>query len=89
MAYYHLSFLLQLKSDFIQLLKDTSDIDRHSRWSDVKRKIDSDPRYKAVDSSSRREDWFKDYVRNLEDVSISDSFILFFRFRTKKKKING
>ena len=87
MAYYHLSFLLQLKSDFIQLLKDTSDIDRHSRWSDVKRKIDSDPRYKAVDSSSRREDWFKDYVRNLEDVSISDSFILFFRFRTKKKKL--
>lgn len=69
MAYYHLSFLLQLKSDFIQLLKDTSDIDRHSRWSDVKRKIDSDPRYKAVDSSSRREDWFKDYVRNLEDDS--------------------
>ena len=87
MAYYHLYFLLQLKSDFIQLLKDTSDIDRHSRWSDVKRKIDSDTRYKAVDSSSRREDWFKDYVRNLEDVSISDSFVLFFRFRTKKPNI--
>lgn len=69
MAYYHIPFLLQLKSDFLQLLKDTSDIDRHSRWSDVKRKIDSDPRYKAVDSSSRREDWFKDYVRNLEDDS--------------------
>ena len=61
--------LLQLKSDFIQLLKETSEIDRHSRWSDIKRKIDSEPRYKAVDSSSRREDWFKDYVRNLEDVS--------------------
>ena len=65
------SFLLQLKADFILLLKETSEIDRHSRWSDIKRKIDSDSRYKAVDSSSRREDWFKDYVRNLEDVSSS------------------
>lgn len=67
--YYHVCFTLQLKVDFIQLLKDTSEIDRHSRWSDIKRKIDSDPRYKAVDSSSRREDWFKDYVRNLEEVT--------------------
>jgi len=58
-----------LKADFILLLKETSEIDRHSRWSDIKRKIDSDPRYKAVDSSSRREDWFKDYVKNLDDVS--------------------
>ena len=67
--YYHSCFPLQLKADFIQLLKETTEIDRHSRWSDIKRKIDSEPRYKAVDSSSRREDWFKDYVRNLEDVS--------------------
>jgi len=50
-------------------LKETSDIDRHSRWSDIKRKIDSETRYKAVDSSSRREDWFKDYIKNLDDVS--------------------
>lgn len=67
-----LSFIFQLKSDFIQLLKETSDIDRHSRWSEIKRKIDSDSRYKAVDSSSRREDWFKDYVRKLEDKRDKD-----------------
>jgi hypothetical protein len=72
---------LQLKSDFISLLKDTSDIDRHSRWSDIKRKIDSDPRYKAVDSSSRREDWFKDYVKNLDDVSISPCFVKYLMIR--------
>lgn len=65
-------FVFQLKADFIQLLKETSDIDRHSRWSETKRKIDSDPRYKAVDSSSRREDWFKDYVRKLEDKREKD-----------------
>lgn len=62
----------QLKADFISLLKETPDIDRHSRWSEIKRKIDSDPRYKAVDSSSRREDWFKDYTRKLEDKKDSD-----------------
>lgn len=58
----------QIKTNFLQLLKDTSEIDRQSKWSDVKKKIDSDSRYKAVDSSSRREDWFRDYVKTLEKV---------------------
>ena len=58
----------QLKADFIQLLREQTDLDRHSRWSETKKKIDSDPRYKAVESSSRREDWFRDYIKNLEDV---------------------
>lgn len=53
----------------MKLLKETSGIDRHSRWSDIKKKISSDPRYEAVDSSSRREDWFKDYIKNLDEVS--------------------
>jgi len=56
----------KMKGDFMQLLKETTEIDRSSRWSEIKKKIDSDSRYKAVDSSSRREDWFKDYIRTLE-----------------------
>ena len=48
----------------MQLLADTPDIHRHSKWADVKHKIDSDPRYKAVDSNHQREDWFKEYVKN-------------------------
>jgi len=59
-----------MKTNFMQLLKETTDLDRQSKWSDVKKKLDSDPRYKAVDSSSRREDWFKDYVRTLEKVRV-------------------
>ena len=55
----------------MQLLKETTEIDRSSRWSEIKKKIDSDSRYKAVDSSSRREDWFKDYIRTLEKVIIA------------------
>ena len=56
-----------MKSDFLQLLKEQSYLERHSRWSESKKKIDSDPRYKAVDSSSRLEDWFRDYVKTLDD----------------------
>ena len=60
--------LPQIKTQFLELLKETSDLDRSSRYSDVKRRIDGDARYKAVDSSTRREDWFKDYVRTLDKV---------------------
>ncbi|BFY97387.1 hypothetical protein BsWGS_00433 [Bradybaena similaris] len=58
----------KLKSDFLKLLREVSGIDRNSRWSEVKKKINSDPRYEAVDSSSRREDWFKDYIKNLDEL---------------------
>ena len=63
-----ITIIFQLKSDFIKLLKETSGIERNSRWSEIKKKINSDPRYEAVDSSSRREDWFKDYARGLDEV---------------------
>lgn len=49
------------------MLREHSDIDRHSHWSDVKRKIDSDARYKAVDSHGMREDWFREYCRILKE----------------------
>lgn len=48
-------------------MREHSDIDRHSRWSDVKKKLDSDSRYKAVDSSNQREDWFREYCKILKD----------------------
>lgn len=49
------------------MLKECKDVDRHSRWSDVKKKLDSDPRYKAVDGSSTREDYFRDFIKVLKD----------------------
>merc|ERR1712045_969763 len=50
----------QAKKDFMALLKEFSEnpehsLDRHSRWNGIKKKLDSDSRYKAVDSSSLRE----------------------------------
>ena len=55
------------KKDFKALLVETESIDRHSHWSDVKKTIDKDERYLAVDSGSLREDWFYDYVQDLKD----------------------
>ena len=42
---------------------------RHTRWSDVKKKFDSDSRYKNVDSSGLREDYFMDFVHDLKEES--------------------
>ncbi|KAA3677206.1 transcription elongation regulator 1 [Paragonimus westermani] len=56
------------KADFLNLLKEQKYLSRHSHWGDIKRRIDTDPRYKAVDSSSRREDWFRDFIRKLEET---------------------
>lgn len=55
------------KKEFKELLKDTDEIDRHSHWSDIKKIIQDDPRYLAVDSSSSREDWFADYLHELKE----------------------
>lgn len=49
------------------MLRENPDIDRHARWSDVKKKVDSDARYKAVESSTQKEDWFREYCKILKD----------------------
>lgn len=33
----------------------------------MKKKLDADPRYKAVEGGSTREDWFRDYCKILKD----------------------
>lgn len=49
------------------MLREHKDIDRHSHWSDCKKKLESDWRYRVVESTITREDWFRDYVRLLKD----------------------
>lgn len=68
--YFKIAFPLstfQIRKDFFDLLREHSEIDRHSRWSDIKKKLDSDSRYKMVDSSSLREDYFREFIRVLKD----------------------
>lgn len=59
--------VFQVKKEFIAMLREHKDIDRHSHWSECKKKLETDWRYRVVESASTREDWFRDYVRILKD----------------------
>ncbi|PRD27664.1 UNVERIFIED_CONTAM: Transcription elongation regulator 1 [Trichonephila clavipes] len=50
------------KKGFIEMLKEHRGLDKLTRWTDVKKAFADDPRYKAVESSSLRDEWFKEYV---------------------------
>lgn len=57
----------KLKKAFVALLKEQKHLHRHSSWTESKKLIDSDARYKAIESSGRREDYFRDYIRYLDE----------------------
>jgi hypothetical protein len=60
-------------------------VTRNSSWSDIKRSGEHDPRYKLIESSSRREDWFREYqTKNIDEttntsneVKLKKGFIMF------------
>ncbi|XP_053334231.1 transcription elongation regulator 1 [Clarias gariepinus] len=51
----------KVKQDFFDLLSDHH-VDIQLRWSKVKDKLETDQRYKAVESSAAREELYKQYV---------------------------
>uniref|UniRef100_A0A672ZVM6 Transcription elongation regulator 1 n=1 Tax=Sphaeramia orbicularis TaxID=375764 RepID=A0A672ZVM6_9TELE len=51
----------KVKQDFFDLLSDQH-IEGNQRWSKVKERLETDPRYKAVESSALREELFKQYM---------------------------
>lgn len=55
-----------MKAEYLALLKEKG-VDRHSRFQEVKKKIDSDVRYKAVEGGAAREDYFREYCKQLKD----------------------
>lgn len=63
-----LLFFFKVKQDFFELLSDYH-VDGQQRWSKVKEKMETDPRYKAVETSASREELFKNYVERLAKVS--------------------
>ncbi|CAH8542811.1 unnamed protein product [Heterobilharzia americana] len=67
----------KVKVDFFNMLKEQKSINRYTHWTDVKRKVDSDPRYKAVESSSN------------ERTGLENSYANLMRFPLSKKIING
>jgi transcription elongation regulator 1 len=54
------------------MLKEIKTLHRHSSWSETKKLIESDPRYKAIESSSKREDYFRDHCKYLDEKSNGD-----------------
>ncbi len=72
----------KIKKEFLSLLKETKNLHRHSSWTETKKLIENDSKYKAVDSSSKREDWFRDYIKNLDSVPSSPS-------KEQKEEDNG
>lgn len=52
------------KNSFIELLSEQN-LNRSAKWSDVRENIRDDARYKAIDSSSYREDLFRTFVSGL------------------------
>lgn len=59
------SIVFQVKSEFMQLLKETPSVHSQARWEAVKGDLEYDPRYQAVPNDSQREDWFDEYIQNL------------------------
>ncbi|XP_071488136.1 transcription elongation regulator 1-like [Diadema antillarum] len=55
----------KMRKDFLAMLEEKSEeleLSASSRWSKVKELLKSDPRYKGVESSSKREDLFRDFI---------------------------
>ena len=93
----NLSFFFQLKKDYFAMLKELN-VTRNSSWSETKRAGEHDSRYKSIESSSRREDWFRDYQSKHADetagataevkLSRFSMLILWISFRSMKKNSN-
>jgi transcription elongation regulator 1 len=66
-------FVVQLRTEFLALLAEQRNLTRRVRWSEVKKTIDGDPRYKAVDSSTQREEWFREFAKGLPEETNSVS----------------
>lgn len=61
------AFCFQTKQDFFELLSDQH-VEAGQRWSKVKERLETDPRYKAVESSALREELFKQYMEKQAKV---------------------
>lgn len=52
----------------MDLLKEQRKLDRYSSWTRTKEEIRDDPRYQAIESSSTKEDYFREYCAKLSKV---------------------
>lgn len=79
-----LCFWLQVKLDFFDLLSDHH-VDVSQRWSKVKDKLETDQRYKAVESSAAREELYKQYVEKQAKVRTVSLVLLIHQDETPRR----
>jgi transcription elongation regulator 1 len=63
----------ELKKNYMIMFKELKSLHRYSSWTETKRSIENDSRYKAIESSKKREDYFRDYCKTLDRPSSSNS----------------
>lgn len=71
-------FFSQVKQDFFDLLSEQH-IEGGQRWSKVKERLETDQRYKAVESSALREELFKQYMEKQAKVWMMGSVCMCHR----------
>ena len=49
------------------MLRESEAVTEWSQWKKIKGLFDHDPRYKAVDGSTKREELFKEHLKTLKD----------------------
>ena len=64
---FNFKFFYQIRKDFFALLREHTEIERHTHWVDIKKSLIDEPRYKAVTDSILREDYFYDYIKVLKE----------------------
>lgn len=67
--------VFQAKKEFMALLAEQTSFTRKTKWSTAKKLLENDERFKAVESSSSREQMFRDHVEKLGDESLSVSLV--------------
>ena len=55
------------KRAFVAMLKELAKLHRHSSWGETKRLLEADARYKAVADSYKREDYFREFCKHLDE----------------------
>lgn len=63
-----MALLSQIKADYLALLEEKK-TEKYSRWSRVKEKISSDPRYSALDNTAQREEFWTEYCEKKKKVN--------------------
>ncbi|XP_035784907.1 transcription elongation regulator 1-like isoform X2 [Anopheles albimanus] len=64
----------QVRRDFQKMLRERNDINRHTRFNDVRKRLETDNRYKAVIDHMQREKLFEDYIKELKEQNKHNNY---------------